>query len=278
MEPADFANRTAVVTGAGSGLGAALAKAFAGAGARVALADLDLGNAEKVAAELRAGGATAQAFRVDAGDEASVRALAKETAAALGPCSVVCANVGVLQMGRLDERTRAELEWVLGVNVVGALETARAYLPQLREDPQHARILFTCSTSSLYAAQHLGIYTASKYALLGLAETLALELAPEGIGVTSLLPGPMATTHMASSGVAKPGGLAAGVGTEADIAAVSAGSDAENNEVITADHAVRNVLRDLAAGERYVFTHVAQREPVEARFAEILAAYERARD
>ena len=128
----DFSDASVVVTGAGSGIGAALAKTFAQAGARVALADLNTAACAEVAAELRAGGARAESFGVEVGDEASVHALARQTEAALGPATVICVNVAVLQLGRLDERTREELEWQLRVNVVGSMDTIHAYLPQLR--------------------------------------------------------------------------------------------------------------------------------------------------
>ena len=87
MSDASWAGGVAVVTGGGSGLGAALAGILAAEGMHVALADIDLPNAEKVAQQLQAAGATARAFRVDVGDPASLDALAGDVAAALGPWS-----------------------------------------------------------------------------------------------------------------------------------------------------------------------------------------------
>jgi NAD(P)-dependent dehydrogenase (short-subunit alcohol dehydrogenase family) len=194
----------AVVTGAGSGLGASLAKRFADAGMRVAVADIALENARNVASTIASSGGDASAMEVDLGDEASIVALAQRVEGELGPCQVLCSNVGVQQFGTVESLSRADWEWVLGVNVVGSALAARLFLPQLRRAEGDRRIVMTASTSSLYPAAHMAAYVSSKYALLGLVESLRLELAEEGIGVSAILPGPMRTTHLTSSQAAKP--------------------------------------------------------------------------
>jgi NAD(P)-dependent dehydrogenase (short-subunit alcohol dehydrogenase family) len=90
-----FEGGVAVVTGAGSGLGAALARRFAAEGMRVVAADLQLADAEATAEALRAEGAEAIAMPVDIGDESSIAHLAERVERELGPCQVLCANVGV---------------------------------------------------------------------------------------------------------------------------------------------------------------------------------------
>ena len=263
----------AVVTGAGSGLGAALARRLADAGMHVAVADIATENAEQIADAIRAAGGQALAVPLDAGDEASIGALAARVEADLGPCQILCGNVGVQQFGKAEDLSRADWEWVYGVNVFGTAALVRAFLPQLRRttDP---RILITASTSSLYPCSHMAAYVSSKYALLGYAETLRLELAEEGIGVTALLPGPMATTHLLSSEAAKPEIDGHPVHPPDTIAVVS---QAAAGEVIDADHAARNVLDDLAANRPYTITHHVHTEPIEARFADLREAFELAR-
>jgi NAD(P)-dependent dehydrogenase (short-subunit alcohol dehydrogenase family) len=272
-----LAGRVAVVTGAGSGLGAALARAFAGAGARVVLADLDLAAAQRTADALRTGGADVRALRVDAGEPASLEALARHTAEVYGGAHVLCANVGVVQFGALDRLSPADWEWVLRVNVLGTVATVRAFLPQLRAARGRRHVLLTASTSGLFAAPRLGAYTASKYAVIGFGETLRVELAPEGIGVTVLIPGPMATNHLASSAAAKPASIGTPHQHPGDIEAVSAAT-LDDGELVDPDHAVRHVLRDLARDEPYVFTHAAHGKQIQARFDAILSAHRRSRE
>lgn len=270
----DLSDSIAVVTGAGSGLGAALARRLAAAGARVSVADIVLDHARAVAEEIdtaagESGRAVAMAF--DAGDETSITDLARQVECELGPCRVLCANVGVQQFGKIEDLSRADWEWVFGVNVHGTIATTRAFLPQLRQQSSKANIVITTSTSALYPCSHMAAYVSSKYALLGFAETLRLELAEEGIGVTALLPGPMATTHLQSSAAAKPEGTKGQPVFSPDtIRVVAAGA---SGEMLDADSAARNVLEDLEHDRAYSMTHDVNTEPIEARFKEIREAF-----
>jgi len=114
----------------------------------------------------------------------------------------------------------------------------------------------------------------SKYALLGLVETLRIELAEEGIGVSAILPGPMRTTHLASSQAAKPGTSDTPVFTPESIRVVAA---ATMGEIIDAEHATRNVIADLEADRPYIFTHFVHEARIRERIDELLQALERAR-
>ena len=271
-------SRVGVVTGAASGLGAALAGALADAGMAVAVADLDGAGARAVASDLASRGADARAYDVDVGSIPSVDGLAAQVEGDFGACHLVCANVGVQQFGKVDALDPEEWKWVFDVNVHGSVATARAFLPLLRRSEGQRNLLFTTSTSALYAVRRLGTYTASKYAVLGMAETLRLELAEEGIGVSVLLPGPMATTHLQSSAAAKPAELDRPVFRPDDIAVVTQDTTASADSVIAPEHAVRNVLRDLAADEPYIVTHDVHADQVAPRFQAILRAFERARN
>ena len=262
------------MTGAGAGLGAALARRFAGAGMRVAVADLDEKNAEDVAGAIRAEGGRATTMALDSGDEASIGALATRVEADLGPCQILCANVGVQQFGKAEALSRADWEWVYGVNVFGTVATCRHFLPQLRRAGPDPRVLITASTSALYPCSHMSAYVSSKYALLGFAETLRLELAEEGIGVTALLPGPMATTHLTSSEAAKPPLEGEPVYTPETIEVIRQGA---GGETIDPDEASRNVLDDLSANRPYTITHFVHTEPIENRFETLREAFELAR-
>jgi NAD(P)-dependent dehydrogenase (short-subunit alcohol dehydrogenase family) len=265
----------AVVTGGGSGFGRALAQRLAAEGMRVAVADLALANARAVAKELPG----AHAFCFDAGDPDSIAALAREVEALGGPLRVLCANVGVQQIAALDRLGAEDWRWLVGVNLLGTVAAVDAFLPQLRRVQQGLRaILLTGSTSSVYAAPRLGAYTASKYAVLGYAETLRLELAPEGIGVTCVLPAGMLTTHIASSAAAKPRSAGPSQTTDEDFAAVGSAAAGRPGDVATPEHAARHVIAALLEDRPYLVTHGQTPDAVRERFAALLAAFARADD
>ncbi|HYC21253.1 MAG TPA: SDR family NAD(P)-dependent oxidoreductase [Candidatus Bathyarchaeia archaeon] len=272
----DLAGRTAVVTGGGSGFGAAMARALGKAGMRLVIADFDLPAAEGIAAELSSGAVKALAIEVDVGAPASLKALARRTADELGGCALLCANVGVQQIGALERLTAADWEWLLRVNVLGTVETVNAFLPQLVAQRGGGHILLTASTSGLIALPCLGAYTATKYAIVGYGETLRLELAARGIGVTVVMPGPMMTSHLASSARSRPAGLGPSVTSEDDLVAVSQASLGSTEDVVDADYAARHVLDAVRNNDPYLVTHPPQRGQVEQRFTEILAAFDRA--
>lgn len=272
----DFAGRRAVITGAASGLGAAMARAFADAGMSVLVADVNEAGARGVAEALCGAGYRALAARVDVGDPASLAALAGTAEESLGGCDLLAANVGVQRIGHSDALTREDWQWVIGVNVLGTVETVRAFLPLLRRSAD-AHVLFTGSMSSILSSPRLAAYTASKMAVLGYAETLRIELAPERIGVTALLPAGMATSHLDSSAAARPAELGrtpdlTGEDVEAVVAVLAATPDA----MISPEHAIRDLLPALRENRPYVVTHVPNRPHVEERFRALLAAFDRA--
>lgn len=271
----DLTGGVAVVTGAGSGLGRALAQRLADAGMKIAVADLAEEAAERVAAEIsRDGAGVARPFVVDAGEESSIRDLASRVEHELGVCQVLCSNVGVQQFGTGEELLRGDWEWVFRVNVLGAVSLAQVFLPQLRAAEGARRILFTSSTTALFPVSHMPAYVASKAALLALADTLRVELEPDEIGVSTLLPGPMRTTHLQSSETAKPEGSGTPVYTRETIEVVAA---ATAGEMVEPDYAARNVVEDLLANHAHIVTHDVHRDLVRERARDIESAFDRAR-
>ena len=272
----EYTGRTAVVTGAGSGLGAAMAALFAGAGARVALLDIDGDRAEAAAAGLRALGHEAFAWRVDVADKASVAAAADAVQARFGGCDVLCANVGVQQFGAIDKLTEQDWQWVMAVNFHGVINTVDAFVPLLRARQGQRHIVLTASASFFQFGIRMAAYVASKFAVVGYGEVLRQELAPEGINVALLFPAGMATRHIESSIAARPAELGESRFDYEDVKAMMAGADIDAAaHVATAEHAVRNLLTELAAGSPYIITHGNYRHQVEAQQQAVLAAFDR---
>ncbi len=272
----EVTGKIAVVTGAGSGLGAALARAFADAGAAVAALDIDEPAALRTASEIGdACGVPTAALRVDVGDAGSVAAAARHVEATLGGCDVLCANVGVQQFGALDRLTEDDWTWVLGVNVLGTVRTVREFLPLLRARSGYRRIVLTASSSVLAPAVRLGAYQTTKFAVMGYGETLREELAPEGIGVTLLFPGGMITQHLESSARARPADLTATGAQPDDLTEMLAHRPLADGDVVTPEHAIRNLLADLADDVPYVVTHGSDRPVYRRRQDAMDAAFDR---
>jgi len=272
----ELAGKIAVITGAGSGLGAAMAHTFARAGMAVATLDIDEPSARQTAAALaREFGVPTTSQRIDVGDAASVIDAARHVASTLGGCDVLCANVGVQQFGAIERLTEQDWRWVLDVNVLGTVRTVREFLPLLRARSGWRRIVLTASTSVLAPGVRMGAYQTSKFAVMGLGETLREELADEGIGVTVLFPGGMATRHLQSSALARPAALGTTETQPDDLAAMLAHRPLVDADVVTPDHAIRNLLADLIDGVPYIVTHGSHRSAYNQRRDALDAAHDR---
>ena len=272
----ELTGSVAVITGGGSGLGAAMGRTFAAAGMSVAALDIDGGAAEETAAELAAEFHVRTTFaRVDVGDGASVASAARHVASTLGGCDVLCANVGVQQFGSIDRLTDDDWRWVLDVNVLGTVRTVREFLPLLRAGSGWRRILLTASSSVLAPAVRMAAYQTTKFAIMGFGETLREELADEGIGVTVLFPGGMITRHLETSARARPAARAVTGAQPDDLDAMLEHRPLADGDVVSPDHAIRNLLADLVADEPYCLTHGSHRPVYEQRRDAMDAAFDR---
>jgi NAD(P)-dependent dehydrogenase (short-subunit alcohol dehydrogenase family) len=276
MVTVDLTGKVAVVTGAGSGLGAALARIFAAAGMGVAALDINEQGAQETAAALAEEfKVPTMAVRVDVGDAGSVAAAAEQVRSTLGGCDVLCANVGVQQFGSVDHLTEQDWEWVLGVNVLGTVRTVREFLPLLRAGVGWRRVMLSASANALVPSVSLAAYQASKFAVVGFGETLRQELAAEEIGVTVLFPDAMMTDHLGSSARARPERLGESTFDPADIDVMLAQREFNPDDVVTPDHAVRNVLADLIDNVPYSLTHGSYRAVYNKRRDALEAAFDR---
>jgi NAD(P)-dependent dehydrogenase (short-subunit alcohol dehydrogenase family) len=232
-------DRAVVVTGGASGFGRAVAAECAARGFRVGLLDIDGDRVRAAAAELAGThGTQVVGRRVDVASDGDVRAAAAELVTELGRCDLLWANVGVQHFGAVETVPDDVWRWVFDVNVIGAARTVRAFLPVLRASAP-ARIACTASANALAPAARLGAYQASKYALVGLAETLRIELATDDIGVSVVYPSGMLTRHLESSALARPDALGSGAVSDDDLAAMMASRPMSDVDLATAEDAAR---------------------------------------
>ncbi|MGH9027101.1 MAG: SDR family NAD(P)-dependent oxidoreductase [Acidimicrobiia bacterium] len=187
----DFTGKTAVVTGAGSGIGRALAQRFAAEGMRVVAADVEEGALEATAALIRDAGGEVTTVVTDVSDGDAVDALAERAFATYGQVDVLCNNAGVFQAGLLWERTAADLEWVLGVNLWGILHGIRAFVPRMIAQDTEGHVVNTASMAGQLSMAYSGPYVISKFAAVATSECLAHDLERTGakIKASVLCPG-----------------------------------------------------------------------------------------
>jgi NAD(P)-dependent dehydrogenase (short-subunit alcohol dehydrogenase family) len=180
--------RRAIITGAARGIGAAAARRFCEQGARVVLADQDEVGTAAVAAQLAAAGYQAHALAVDVTDEDGVRGAISEAARLLGGLDLALANAGVLSVRSLADLSVAEFDHILQVNVLGTFLTFKHATGHLQA-AGGGTLLCTASQAGLRGYPEMSAYCASKFAVIGLVQSLAQELAPDKIRVCALAPG-----------------------------------------------------------------------------------------
>ena len=273
----ELKGRLAVVTGGGSGIGRGLSLGLAAEGMTVAVADIQQANAEAVAAEIESAGGRALALGVDVTSASSLAAAAKEILARAGGVNLLCANAGVLaRVGPLSDHTVEDWEYTLSVNVLGIVKTVDAFLPALRASAPDAHILTTASLGGLVTEVRapIGAYTASKYACVGYSEMLRAELAEQGIGVSVLCPGVVASNLMGTSAANRPGVF--GEQAAPQLTPQGGGKVAARlaDFAMPAEAVGPIVIRAIRANRFHVLTHPQTRPLVESRFQGMLADFD----
>jgi NAD(P)-dependent dehydrogenase (short-subunit alcohol dehydrogenase family) len=209
---AELSGKVAVVTGAASGIGRGLVQRCAQEGMRVVAADVEAVALEETV-ESVGGGNSVIGVVTDVSDGAAVGALAARAYDAFGAVHLLCNNAGVFQAGALWDRTVADWEWVLGVNVWGIIHGIKAFVPRMIASGEPGHIVNTSSLAGVVSNAYSGPYTTSKFAALGLTECLAHDLAAANatIGASVLIPGAV-NTRIAESTRNRPEAFADGVG------------------------------------------------------------------
>jgi NAD(P)-dependent dehydrogenase (short-subunit alcohol dehydrogenase family) len=192
MSDKKLQGRIALITGASKGLGKAMALALADAGASIALVSRDVEKLNAVASEIRNNGGTAEVFKADVSEEASVAALAPEVESRLGKVQILVNNAGVNVRKNITDFTLDEWNYVMGTNLTAVFLMCRAFVPHMK-GTGYGRILNMTSIMSHISLPGRAAYSSSKAGLLGMTKALALELAPEGVTVNGISPGPFAT-------------------------------------------------------------------------------------
>ena len=185
----DFRKKVVVITGAGSGIGRATALAFAREGAKLHLSDINRERIETVAKEIRELGAEATPYVVDSTDRAAMAKFAEDVYANAGRVDILHNNAGIAVAAPVEELSLEHWERIININLWGVIHGVHYFLPRMIAQGEGGHIVNTASGAGLIAMPLLAAYSATKFAIVGLSETMSIELTKYGIHTTALCPG-----------------------------------------------------------------------------------------
>ena len=270
---------TAVITGAASGFGLEASRLAARRGMRVVMADVQADALEAAAAEIRGLGATVLPFRLDVSKAAEVDALGAATRQAFGVPSFVFNNAGVGGGGLVWEHSARDWEWVIGVNLMGVAHGVRVFTPMMLEaaaaDPAwRGHIVNTASMAGLLNAPNMGVYNASKHAVVSLSETLYQDLSL----VTAQVRAHVLCPYFVPTGIHRsernrPGALAepGARPTRSQIVAQAMSDRAVTRGKVSAAQVAQFVFDALEADRFYIYSHPGSLAGVQVRMEDVMS-------
>ena len=260
-----------MITGAASGIGAGMAEAFAEDGIDLALLDVEADRLAAVADGLGGAGVRVETRVVDVSDRAAMKRAAAEVADSLGAVHILCNNAGVGYAGvKLDAVPDNDWDWVIGVNLMGVINGLQAFLPLIKAQGAGGHVVNTASIGGHHVMPGWGhgVYSTSKFAVVGLSEALADDLSDQGIGVSVLCPAAV-DTAIYDGGRNRPERFGGPFDRPADHALVGMLRDGMAPVEIG-----RWVLRAIRDNQFYIFTHPHTWDFIERRHGRLRAAFD----
>lgn len=257
----EVAGKTAFITGGGSGVGFGQAQVFAEAGCRVAIADIRQDHLDQAMAHFVGTGAEVMPLRLDITDRAAYAAAADTVEVELGPVQLLFNTAGVSIFGPMQNATPEDWQWQLDVNLWGVINGIQTFLPRMLDRGDDCHIVNTASMSAFVALPGTGLYCATKMAVRGVSECLAMDLAETRVRVSMLCPGAV-NTNIHEAVLTRPAHLGATGYYGADPAML-----ARLKDVISVgmepDQLARHVLKGVEEDQLYILPYPEFRQTLE---------------
>ncbi|BAK65939.1 putative oxidoreductase [Sphingobium sp. SYK-6] len=267
----DWTGKVAFITGAGTGIGFGIARAFSDAGMRLALSYRNEAQRARCDAWFAQRGREAPLWiRLDVTDRPAFADAADKVIDHFGKCHVLVNNAGVSVFGPTDEASHADYDWIMGVNFGGVANGLVAFLPKIKATGEGGHVVNVASMAAYLSGPQAGIYTASKFAVRGLTESLRYNLAPHGIGVSLVCPA-LVATDAGLSALKRPARLGESGFAPVDEAELRHFASAFSNGMDPLE-AGEKILRGMSENRGLIFTHPEFAEDFEDIYETSLAA------
>ncbi|NEK58553.1 SDR family NAD(P)-dependent oxidoreductase [Geodermatophilus sabuli] len=264
----DVEGKVAFITGGSSGIGRGIGLAFARAGMQVVISGRKQEHIDETEAEFADAGLSVDAVTLDVTDAEAVERAAEETVQRYGRVDVLVNNAGIGLTGPVMSATPADWDWVIDVNIKGVAHGIHAFVPRIQAHGQGGHVVNTSSMAGLLPIV-AGLYSMTKAAVIALSEALAIELAPDGIGVSAYCPGP--THSNIAGGVARRPAQYGESGYSAPPAEFLERAKAQ--PYMSYVEAGERVLNGVRRNDLFILTHPEFRDGVRDRFDTTLAAF-----
>lgn len=267
----EWTGRVAFISGGVSGLGLGIAQAFSNAGMRLALSYRNEDYRARAAEWFAANGREEPLWiKLDVLDRAGWAAAADAVEAHFGAVHVLCNNAGVSVFGDTAEASHADFDWIMGVNFGGVANGIVAFLPKLKAAQGRRHVVNIASMAAYLSGPQAGIYTASKFAVRGLTESLRYNLVPLGIGCSLVCPA-LIRTNAWDSAFRRPAEFAQSGFGELDRAQLEQFGTAFEAGMDPLEAGTK-IVAGMSADQGLIFTHPEFAEDFNAIYADSLAA------
>jgi NAD(P)-dependent dehydrogenase (short-subunit alcohol dehydrogenase family) len=272
---ADVAGRVAFVTGGSSGIGLGMVRAFAAAGMKVVFTYLHADHRDEAFSFFKDDHPDVHAVRLDVTDRDAMARAADEAEHVFGKVHLVCNNAGIGLRAPAASATYKDWDWGLGVNLGGVINGVATFVPRLRAHGEGGHIMATSSSAGLNAGGKVGVYVTSKFAVVGIMESLREELEGENIGVSVYCPG-LVRSNIVQSDRNRPAELANAAPKPAEVPPSPAEQGAMQRFMAAAMdplEAGELVLRGIRRNDLYILSHQEFETVVRERAEALLASF-----